>query len=267
VLTRLIGALFRAALVMAVIVSPALLLPDASQGGLETALIFAVLAAAFTLFEYASSAPGIVNFRFAPPYNRARFLTFSLILISLIMLARATEGETRFAQDYLGFADRLAGLLDFPLSPVRLAAEFIVGTGDEALALLVRRAVALSISISIAAMAFFTLLLWVFKWPQRREKFNLWVNLPTFAPSSGRDVERRLIRGGWIYIFAGLTLPFTLTVLSSRALGWIDPQALAAYPTLVWGVTIWAFLPAALVIRGAALIKVGWLVRRARTAE
>lgn len=263
-ISRLLGALIRAALVVLVVALPAAMLPDASQSALEISLILGVMAGAFILFEYGSAQPGLIDFRFAPPYNRARFLTLATILVALIYLCRATEGTGTFAPGYLAAVDGLVAALDFPFSPVRLAPALIVGPGDPALALLVQRAAGLSLTIALAALAFFVLLLWLFRWPQGREKFNLWVNLPTFEPSAGRSVERRLLWRGGLYAVVGLTLPFTLTVLSSRALGWLDPSALGSYRTLVWGMTAWAILPAVFVIRGAALIKIGWLVRRAR---
>ncbi|MEO0915277.1 MAG: hypothetical protein AAFY59_20190, partial [Pseudomonadota bacterium] len=70
--SRLIGALVRAGLVLIVIASPSLLLPDVSLASQEISLILGGVIAAFTLFEYASTHPGLIDFRFAPPYNRIR---------------------------------------------------------------------------------------------------------------------------------------------------------------------------------------------------
>lgn len=261
---RIAGALFRAAAVLLVIAAPALLLPGVSRTSLEVSLMLAGLAALFTLVEYAAAAPSLIDFRFAPPYNRGRFLTLAAILLTLVFVARATEGAPDYGPELLAFADRVAASLDFPLSPTHLAVDVLAAGREPGFALLVGRTAALALAIAAAGLVFFVALLWVARWPQGREKFNLWVNLPTFTPSTGRDVERRLIFGGWANIAVGLTLPLTIVVLSSRAIGWIDPQAITSYQTLVWLVALWAFLPMSLVVRGAALIKVGWLVRRAR---
>jgi hypothetical protein len=262
---RLLGALARAAFVLVILATPALLLPDVSRSSLEITLIAGALVAILVLVEYSAAQPGFIDFRFAPPYNRGRFVILATILLALSFLCRAAPQTPGFGQDLQAFADRMALWLDFPLSPVRLAAGAVEAVRDPALTLLIRRATALAFTISVAGLVFLTLVLWLFTWPQGRRKFNLWINLPTFVPATGRGVERRLIWGGAAYVAAGLTLPFTLVVLSSRAIGWLSPQALAAsLQTLVWVVAIWAFLPASLVIRGAALLKVGWLVRRAR---
>jgi hypothetical protein len=263
---RLLGALTRAVFVLFVFMLPAVMLPDIAQSALEMSLIVGGLVAAFVLIEYGASQPALLDFRFAPPYNRARFVTFATILVALVFLVRATVAGGDYAPGYLATADRLAALMDFPYSPVSLVPALTVGETDPALALLIRRAAALSLSIGLVALVFFGLLLWVFKWPQGRERFNLWKNLPTFEPTQGRSVERRLMWRGRLYIIVGLTLPFTLAVLASRAVGLVDAEALANTRNLVWGVAIWAFMPVSFVIRGLALSKIGWLVRRARGA-
>ena len=90
---RILGAALRAALVTMVISIPALLLPNISVAAQEITLIAAGLAAAFTLFEYASTHPGLIDFRFAPPYNRVRFVSFLVQILSLVFLCRATGGQ------------------------------------------------------------------------------------------------------------------------------------------------------------------------------
>lgn len=261
---RLLGAIMRAALVLALVAVPALLLPGVSRSALEIALIVGALGAIFALVEYSSSQPGLVDFRFAPPYNRGLFVLLSSIVIALVFLLRSAEGMDGFAPAMLGFADGLVEVADFPYSPVRIAGETLGGARDPELALLVRRASALAFTLALGGILFLSALLWLFKWPQGRDKFNLWVNLPTFVPASGRQVERRLIWGGLAYVIVGFTLPLTLVVLSVEVLAWFQGEREASHQTLLWLVTLWSFLPAGLVVRGAALMKVGWLVKRAR---
>ncbi|MEM8742217.1 MAG: hypothetical protein AAGE13_12080 [Pseudomonadota bacterium] len=264
-LRRFLGALYRAVLVVALIVMPAFMLPGPSDSAIELSVIIGSVFGAVVLFEYASANPGLIDFRFAPPYNRARFIAFGTVLTALVLLCRADADATDFAPGYLGFVDGLVTALDFPYSPIHFAPILIVGPDAPDLALLVQRAAALGLTIAGAAAGFLLLVLWLLRWPPGREKFNLWVNLPTFKPSAGRSVERRLFFRAVLYLLLGLTLPLTLTVLASRWLGWFDPAALGSYRTLVWTMALWSFLPAAFVIRGVALAKIGYLVRRART--
>ncbi|MXU64600.1 hypothetical protein [Oceanomicrobium pacificus] len=261
---RLPGAFARAVLVVIVLSMPAFLLPDISRAAQEISLIIGGIVAAFTLFEYASTHPGLVDFRFAPPYNRIRFFTFSLQVLLLVFLARATMELDPFSPDIIAFADWCASLLNFPLSPVNIAVAMVGDDGDADFRLLIERAAALSYAVAFSSMIFFALVLWLFKWPVGRDNFNLWVNLPTFEPASGHDVERRLNRDGMINILVGIGLPYVIPAFVSRASGWFDPSVLDNSQPLIWGCTIWSFLPASLVIRGAALLKVGYLVRRSR---
>lgn len=264
-LKRLLGAIVRALLVLVVVAAPAFLLPSVSQAAQEISLIIGGIAGAFTLFEYASTHPGLVDFRFAPPYNRIRFVTFAAQVIALVFLCRATSGADAFSPDVLAYADQAFSLMNLPLSPVRVAVEMIGEGASDAFRTLLGRAAAISFLMAFVSFAFFALTLWVFRWPVGRDNFNLWVNLPTFEPSSGRDVERRLFRDGTANLLIGIGLPFIIPVMASRSGGWFDPSVLENYQPLIWGAALWAFLPASLIIRGAALIKVGWLVKRSRS--
>lgn len=263
-LARLPGAIARALLVMIIIAAPAFLLPGVSQSAVEISLIIGMIAAAFTLFEYASSHPGLIDFRFAPPYNRIRYFTFATLVLLLIFFCRALTDMDAFSPDVLRLADRAADLLNVPLSPVNIAVDMLGSDGDEVFRSQIERAAALSYLVAFASLAFFALVLGLFKWPVSRHNFNLWVNLPTFEPSSGRDVERRLRRDGVINLLLGIGLPYLIPALVSRSGGWFDPSVLQNFQPLIWGCVIWAFLPASLMIRGAALLKVSVLVKRSR---
>lgn len=264
-LKRLLGAIVRAMLVLVVVAAPAFLLPNVSQAAQEISLIIGGIAGAFTLFEYASTHPGLVDFRFAPPYNRIRFVTFAVQVIALVFLCRATGGADAFSPDILAYADQAVSVMNLPLSPVRVAVEMIGEGSSDAFRTLLARAAAVSFLVAFVSFVFFAVTLWVFRWPVGRDNFNLWVNLPTFEPSSGRDVERRLFRDGTANLLIGVALPFVIPVVASRSGGWFDPSVLENYQPLIWGAALWAFLPASLIIRGAALIKVGWLVKRSRS--
>ncbi|MEO1292303.1 MAG: hypothetical protein AAFV62_05645 [Pseudomonadota bacterium] len=261
---RLFGAIIRASLILMVLSAPAFLLPGVSVASQEITLIVAGIAAAFTVFEYASTHPGLIDFRFAPPYNRVRYFAFALQVLSVVFLCRAVEGLDAFGPRIVELADAAVIMLDFPLSPVRIAEEMIAADESPAFVLLLSRAAALSFIVTFASLVFFACLLWLFRWPVGRRDFNLWINLPTFEPGYGRDVERRLYRDGVINLLAGLAFLYLLPVLLSRASGWFDPSVLANYQPLVWGVTFWAFFSGSLVIRGAAILKVSYLVRRTR---
>ncbi|MEL7276689.1 MAG: hypothetical protein AAGK98_09445 [Pseudomonadota bacterium] len=261
---RLIGSLTRAFLVLIVVAAPAFLLPTTTRTGQEVSLIIGGLIAAFTMFEYASSHPGLVDFRFAPPYNRIRFLSFALLIFALVFVCRATVGADPFSDDVLAVADRVVALTSLPLTPANIAFNMVGAGGDPEFGLLIHRAAAVSATISIGALVFFTLYIWIFRWPTERENFNLWVNLPTFDPTSNKDVAWRLRRGGLVNVMVGLSLPYAILTVVSRSGGWFDPSALQNHQSLVWGCVFWVFLPSVLFIRGTAMLKIAWLINRAQ---
>lgn len=263
-LTRLVTGVSRAFLVLVFIALPAFLLPETSRTGQEISLIIGGLFALFTMFEYASSHPGLIDFRFAPPYNRFRFLTFAVLVFALVFLCRADAGADSFSTDFLVLTDRLVSIFSVPLSPVVLA-ETLIGSEAPGLNQLVERAAALSFTIALGSVLFFTFYVWVFRWPAERDGFNLWINLPTFDPSVGQDIAWRLRRSGLMNIIVAMALPYTTVSIASRGGGWFDPAALSNYQSLVWGCLFWAFLPAVLFNRGSAMLKIAWLIDRART--
>ncbi|QIK39509.1 hypothetical protein [Pontivivens nitratireducens] len=260
-LTRLVTSLSRAFLVLVFIALPAFLLPETSRTGQEISLIIGALFALFTMFEYASSHPGLIDFRFAPPYNRFRFLTFAVLIVALVFLCRADSGADSFSDDYLALSDRLVEIFSVPFSPVVLA-DTLIGAGVNPL---VERAAALSFTIALTSIIFFAIYVWVFRWPAERDSFNLWINLPTFDPSVGQDIAWRLRRAGLLNIIVALALPYAVLSIASRSGGWFDPAALGNYQSLVWCCVFWAFFPVALFNRGSAMLKIAWLIDRART--
>ncbi|WP_316013780.1 hypothetical protein [Roseobacter sp. HKCCA0434] len=263
-LARLVTGLSRAFLVLVFVALPAFLLPESSRTGQEISLIIGALFALFTMFEYASSHPGLIDFRFAPPYNRFRFLTFAVLVTALVFLCRADAGEDAFSADLIALTDRLVTALNVPLSPVVLADGLIAG-GPGGLNPLVARATALSLTVALISAVFFSAYIWLLRWPAERDSFNLWVNLPTFDPSVGQDISWRLQRAGWMNVLVALALPYTTISIASRGGGWFDPEALGNYQSLVWGCVFWAFTPVVLINRGSAMLKIAWLIDKART--
>ena len=119
-ISRLTGALLRALIVVLMISTPSLLLGDTSIDGAQIIILVAIFAAMLTIFEYASTYPGLVEFRDAPPFNRVRF--FSLF-ITVFLLSIICKGETApsAATELVRAIGALVGhAIDFPYSPVRL---------------------------------------------------------------------------------------------------------------------------------------------------
>ena len=260
VFSRLPGALLRAAFVVLLIAAPSILMPLSSADSAMIVTLIAICAASFTLVEYTAASPSMVEFRRAPPFNRLRFGTLFITVMTLsLVLHRADEASTltRFFQVA---GERIGASIDFPYSPVRLLVLMMPdGTPANVLESL-RVAGGLSYLISLIATATFVIMLRVNRWPRKTGAFNVWVNLPRFDPTVGGDVVARLNRDSRVNIILGFLLPFLIpaiikiTVILGGSIDLNDPQ------TMVWMVTAWAFLPASMLMRGVALSRVAQLI-------
>ena len=93
VISQLAGAFVRAVFVALLIAMPSLLLPGVGPDAKDISMVFALVGAALTMFEYGSSHPGLVEFRFAPT-TWANGLRVSLAALALLFLVIAL-GTTR----------------------------------------------------------------------------------------------------------------------------------------------------------------------------
>ncbi len=250
-------------MVAVIIAAPSYLVPDATRSTQEISLIIGGLVAVFVLFEYGAAQPGVIDFRFAPPYNRARVAVFTVVLVLVTFYTRALANEDPFSPELIQFADRLVAMANFNFSPVALAADSLAPE-DADLAQRIRGAAALTLFAAGAGALLFIVILWLFKWPTGRKNFNLWANLPTFNPNSKKPVDRRLANTAWLNILAGLALPFIARAAAARADGLLDASVFQRDLPLIWASALWATGSALLVLRGAALLKVARLVARAR---
>ena len=103
-------------------------------------------------------------------------------------------------------------------------------------------------------------------WPRRDRPFNVWVNLPTFDPTSGGDVVARLRRDARVNIAIGFLLPFIIPAVVQTASVGFQPLGVASSQTMIWTMTLWAFLPASLFMRGIAMGRVAEMILARRQA-
>jgi len=264
VASRLLGAFIRAILVALLIATPSLLLPGMRQDTRDVSMLFALVGAALTMFEYGSSHPGLVEFRFAPPFNRIRFISLFLTVLLLAMMFRGQVGGTEMTRKVFEIGQLIGRAMDFPFSPVRIFTALLAreGSGDNFEA--VRSAAGISYVVSLISLAVFAIFMRILAWPLGHGAFNIWVNLPTFDPAARADVEDRLTRDARVNVIFGFTLPFLLPLVAQVSAGYYDFEALNSSQTLIWTVAVWAFLPASLFMRGIAMGKIARLIRRRR---
>ena len=263
---RTAGAAIRALLVAWLLVMPALLLPVAADTAQMVAFL-AIAAAVLTFVEYLGAMPSMLEFRHAPPFNRIRFALLYFTIFALTQITRFPVdpgGLTGLTAD-LGLA---AGrLLDVPFSPVRLMMLHLPDTAPAALRTELLTAVGLAFFLSVTGIAVFWTTARLLGWPVRKAAFNVWTNLPLFDPTAGGDVLYRLRRDGHVNVALGCLVYFLIPAgleLANES-GW-QLSLITPLPRVIM-LSAWAFLPAALVMRGIALQRVAMLIdeKRRRT--
>ena len=263
-ITRLVGATIRAFLVILLIATPSLILPGTSSEITQIVTLIALFGAGLTFFEYASTYPGLVEFRDAPPFNRIRFGSLFLTIFLLSFLVSGTIAPTMMTELVGWIGSTIGRVIDFPYSPVRLVVLMLPPEASVSHVHLVRDAAGLAYLISLFTLAVFLVLQRIHRWPLRRGSFNVWVNLPTFDPTAGGDVVERLERDARFNIALGFLLPFLTPAVIKSATSLFGAVSLESPQTLIWTVAAWAFLPASLFMRGIAMGRIATMITEKR---
>lgn len=263
-ISQLSAALLRAVLIAVAIATPSLLLPVTLADTAQIVIVLAILAAVLTFIEYFGHYPSVIEFRFAPPFNRLKFITLVSILLILSLVHRGQTDPTEITALLTRMAGHLGGAIDFPYSPVRLVLLMMPPDTDHALLITVPMAAGVSYAASITMILVFLVLVRFFDWPLRRGAFNVWINLPVFDPTAGGDVLYRMRRDATLNVVLGSLLPFLVPALITAAANIVGPISLSNPQTLIWTMTAWAFLPASMLMRGIALSRIASMIETER---
>ncbi len=265
VFTRLVGAIVRAIMIVVVILTPSLLAPGATAESAQVITLVALAFALVTAFEYGAKFPGLIEFRDAPPFNRIRVIALFLMLFGLsVIMGAEREGSTlSVVITALGFL--VGRALDFTFSPLRLVLDHLPEGVDPIIATQVQAMAGFAVLITILSLFLFSALLRTGNWPNRGTAFNVWVNLPTFDPTAGGDVIKRLVRDARVNVIFGICSPFIIPVVAVMAANQMQVPVLGSTQTMVWAVTIWMFLPLSLVMRGLAMLRIARMIRARRS--
>lgn len=264
---RLTGALCRAFLVILLIATPALLLPGVSNDSTQIVAFVAIFGAALVIFEYASVYPGLVEFRDAPPFNRIRFAALFAMVGCMALMVRGQTSPSMVAELFRSLGALAGSALDFPYSPVRLIMLMLPETTAWSHVILVRDAAAVAYLVAALALVVFVVHVRLLGWPLRHGSFNVWVNLPTFDPTAGGDVVRRLEKEARVNVALGFLLPFLAPAVVKAATFLFGAVTLDNPHTMIWTVAAWAFLPASLFMRGIAMQRIASLISAKRQRE
>ncbi len=251
-------------LVVLLIAIPSIFLPMGGSDGQQIVALVAIFAALFTFVEYSASAPSIIEFRDAPPFNRLRFGALFVTVLTLSLILQGENGAGSLSRLIHVIGDRVGESADFPYSPVRLVILMMSPATSPEVLHHVRTAAGISYLLSLMSIAIFIVMLRMKRWPKRNGAFNVWVNLPTFDPTVGGDVVARLNRDSQVNLILGFLLPFIIPAVIKLISIFVTPVTLDDPQTLIWMMTAWAFLPASLLMRGVALSRVAQMIHKQR---
>lgn len=263
-MARLAGAVARGILVVLLIAAPSLLTATTSPDSAQVVALVAIAAALLTAVEYASSSPCLYEFRDAPPFNRIRFASLFAMVFLMAVLVRGQTVPTSMSLFVEGIGGFMGKAIDFRYSPVRLVVLLLPEDADIRQLLLLRAAAGLAYVISLISLIVFFVVMRVKNWPLNSGDFNVWINLPTFDPTSGGDVVDRLERDSRVNVALGFLLPFLMPVLIESASSLFGAVTLENPQTMIWMVAAWAFLPASLFMRGMALGRLAAIIAAKR---
>lgn len=263
-IARITGAALRGILVALVVVIPALYLPSAATTSTEIVVLLAILGFVLTFAEYNSTFPSFIEFRDAPPLNRMRFIALMTMITFLTLICKERVEPSNITALFSGFGLLVAKLADFPYSPVRLVVLMLPAGAASELVYDVRVTAAVAYVIALLTVLAFWFAVRVRGWPTGNGAFNVWINLPLFDPTTGGDVVARLQRDGRINMVLGVLLPFFIPAIVKMASDLFDPISLYSPQTLIWTMSAWAFLPASMIMRGLAMMRIAELIEEKR---
>ncbi|WP_235857883.1 hypothetical protein [Marimonas lutisalis] len=262
--SRLTSAFVRAALMALLIATPSLMLSDVTSDTTQIVVLVAILAFLMTFVEYFSEYPSMIEFRFAPPFNRLRFAALFVTVVFLSVICASKQAPSDVGLLFTRIGTHLGSAIDFPYSPVRLVVLMMPADAAPELISSVRTAAGISYMLSLLMLFVFVTMVRLLGWPTRRRAFNVWVNLPLFDPTGGGDVLQRLKRDAGLNIVLGILLPFLIPAVVKAAADLIDPITMENPQTLIWTMSAWAFLPASMIMRGIAMSRVADLIEEKR---
>lgn len=261
VFSQLIGAIVRGILVALLIAAPSIIVPGNHADTSQVVALVAIFAGLLTTIEYASDYPSLMEFRDAPPFNRIRYVGL-LLMVVLLSLIIGDGADASTSQRFTHAVGTVVGkAMDFPYSPVRLFVLALPADASSSDIEFVRTAAGLCYLISLVSLGIFMIGLRMGHWPARGKNFNVWVNLPTFDPTAGRDVVERLTRDARFNSVLGFLLPFIIPSAMQATSNVFQSFTLDSPQTLVWTISAWAFLPASLFMRGIAMARIASMIQ------
>jgi hypothetical protein len=274
---RVAGGAVRGIFVAGLTMLPLILLQTPAEHVVQATLVLALAAGAFTAMEYGARVPAMIELRGAPGYNRARVgvLALALPLGALACGAAGASGPLPALAEAVGL--RLHATLGAAPSPLAVIDLALPPDAAPGRARMVGAVAALAFASAALCVAAYALVLARGAWPRpavdarlpEAQAFGLWRDLPAYAAPAGCDLVWRLRRDGRVNILLGLVLPYLLPPLAAVLGRLHGVSVLGSDLVLTWAMALWAVLPACLILRGLALLRLAAAIaaRRRRLAQ
>lgn len=255
-INRIIGAFVRALCVAFAVLYPTLVVASSTNQGSTAGVFLALIAGVLTFSEYVSLAPSFIEFRWAPPFNRVRFMTLFASVLFFCGIFLQTDYDSVLFDVSLSVGTIFGHLADFVYSPVRLMTLMLPNEASPELIETVRVAAGFGLVLAALCVLVFAIFIYVLNWPLNSGTFNVWMNLPLFDPVQGKDILELMERDARVNLMLGALMPFMIPAVVKLATPLISAAVLQEPQALVWIMTAWVLIPTSLIMRGMAMMRV-----------
>lgn len=261
-LTRLTGALVRALIVGVLLMLTVSTMPDISPATADAFGLVTIAICVFIILEYGYRQPALLEFRFAAPYNRWRFITLITIMLGFVVLCGNVVVPTPFNICVRWFAEFSESALNFTGSPVTVMEGLLRDEITQKALDMIPPMASMGYMITLISTAAYLIYLALNKWPAREESFHFWSNLPTFHSVQPQNAGRRLMQIGILSAAMAIVFPYAIPFFLKSFSSILPIESFVGDFTLFWIIAVTTWLPLACAMRGFSLIKVSRLIQR-----
>ena len=263
-LVRMIGAVIRVLLVAVLLTLTVSTMPDVNPAAADGFGIVTIAVCVFVFLEYGFQQPALLEFRFAPPYNRWRFFTLVGIMLFFVVLCGNAFFETPFNTIVVWLAELAGTVFSFSGSPSLIMNGLLESEVTTKAAEMIVPMASLGYFISAISFVTFTAYLYATGWPVRDYAFHFWSNLPTFQTVQPENATARLLQIGILSLVMAIVFPYAIPYIIKSFSDILPIRSFLGDFTLFWIIAVSTWLPLASAMRGVALIKVSRMIRSDR---
>ncbi|MEO1564069.1 MAG: hypothetical protein AAFR98_11595 [Pseudomonadota bacterium] len=235
-------------------------MPDVNPATADGFGLITIAACLFVLTEYGFSQPALLEFRFAPPYNRWRFFSLITIMLALVVLCGTVKFSSPLNTLTLMAADFAVSVFDFPGSPSLIMRGLLESEVTQKAAEMIVPMASLGYLISVVSFVGFFIYLLRSPWPAQEDAFHFWSNLPTFQTVLPENARDRLLQIGLLSIAMAVVFPFAIPFFLKSFSDLLPIRSFVGDFTLFWIIAFSTWLPLACAMRGFSLLKVSRMI-------